>query len=125
MRTLPAIRRKLENAAWLSSIERDAVLRFKQRVSALPGIRVQQFVLFGSRARGEGHEASDLDLAVVLLEDEGPHWRQIVDVATELNLDYEYRIRVSPLILSRAKLLNLWERERTIAEAIIIEGIEV
>jgi predicted nucleotidyltransferase len=101
------------------------VLRFKQGVSALAGIHVEQIVLFGSRARGEGHEESDLDLAVILSEDEGPHWRRIVDVATELNLEYEYRIRVSPLILSRAKLLNLWERGPVIADAIIIEGVEV
>ncbi len=109
MRTAPATRRGLEAFNWLTAIERDAILRFKQGVSALAGI----------------HEESDLDLAVILSEDEGPHWRRIVDVATELNLDYEHRIRVSPLILSRAKLLNLWERERAIAEAIMMEGIDV
>ena len=124
MRAPPAIRRKLEDANWLSSIEREAVLRFKEMVSVLAGMHVDQIILFGSRARGEGHEESDLDLAVILAEEEGSHWRRIVDVATELTLDYEYRIRVSPLILSRAKLLNLWERERAIAEAIITEGID-
>jgi hypothetical protein len=48
-----------------------------------------------------------------------------VDVATDLNLEYEYRVRISPLILSRAKLLDLWKHERAIAEAILVEGIEV
>jgi len=125
MRTAPTTRRNLESVSWLTPIERDAVFRFKQRVSALAEIHVEQVLLFGSRARGEGHEESDLDLAVILSEDEGPNWRRVVDVATELNLEYEFRIRVSPLILSRAKLLNLWERERAIADAIMIEGIEV
>jgi len=125
LRTAPTTRRNLESVSWLTLIERDAVFRFKQRVSALAEIHVEQVLLFGSRARGEGHEESDLDLAVILSEDEGPNWRRVVDVATELNLEYEFRIRVSPLILSRAKLLNLWERERAIADAIMIEGIEV
>ena len=125
MRTAPTTRRNLESVSWLTPIERDAVFRFKQRVLALAEIHVEQVLLFGSRARGEGHEESDLDLAVILSEDEGPNWRRVVDVATELNLEYEFRIRVSPLILSRAKLLNLWERERAIADAIMIEGIEV
>ena len=125
MRTAPTTRRNLESVSWLTPIERNAVFRFKQGVSALAEIHVEQVLLFGSRARGEGHEESDLDLAVILSEDEGPNWRRVVDVATELNLEYEFRIRVSPLILSRAKLLNLWERERAIADAIMIEGIEV
>lgn len=125
MRQRPAVLRNLDDAEWLTAVEREAVSRFKQGVLALPGFDVQEVVLFGSRARGEGDEESDLDLAVVLSGDEGPHWRRIVDVATDLNLEYEYRIRISPLILSRAKLQNLWERERAIAEAILVEGIEV
>ncbi|MBI4734615.1 MAG: nucleotidyltransferase domain-containing protein [candidate division NC10 bacterium] len=100
-------------------------MRFKRGLAALPGVVVQRVILFGSRARGEGNEGSDLDLAVILSEGEGPYWRQIVDVATELNLEYEYRIRVSPLIVSQAKLMELWDRERAIAQAILAEGIEV
>jgi predicted nucleotidyltransferase len=124
MRQLPAIKRNLEAVDWLTGMEREAILRFKRGIAALPGVAVQRVILFGSRARGEGNQASDLDLAVVLAGDEQSHWRQIVDVATELNLEYEYRIRVSPLIVSQAKLAELWDRERAIADAILVEGIE-
>ncbi len=124
MREVPVLARKLDAASWLTEVEREAILRFKEGVGALPGAAVQRVILFGSRARGEGDEGSDLDLAVVLAGDEGPHWRQIVDVATELNLEYEYRVRVSPLIVSQAKLAELWNRERAIADAILVEGIE-
>jgi predicted nucleotidyltransferase len=99
-------------------------LRFKDGLTAIPGVAVERVILFGSRARGKGDEGSDLDLAVILADDEGLYWRAIVDVATELNLDYEYRIRLSPLIVSRAKLVELWDRERAIAHAILVEGIE-
>lgn len=125
MREVPVLARNLDAADWLTGIEREAVLRFKDGLTALPGVAVQRVILFGSRARGQGDERSDLDLAVILVGDEGPYWRQIVDVATELNLEYEYRIRVSPLIVSRAKLVELWDRERAIAHAILVEGIEV
>lgn len=125
MQEVPAIARSLDAADWLTGIEREAILRFKRGLTAIPGIAVHGVILFGSRARGEGDEESDLDLAVILTDDEESHWRQIVDVATELNLAYEYRIRVSPLIVSRAKLQELWERERAIAHAILVEGIEV
>jgi predicted nucleotidyltransferase len=124
MRQLPVIAKNLEAADWLTGIEREAILRFKDGIGALPGVAIQRVILFGSRARGEGDEGSDLDLAVILAGDEGPYWRQIVDVATELNLEYEYRVRVSPLIVSQAKLAELWDRERSIADAILVEGIE-
>jgi predicted nucleotidyltransferase len=125
MRQLPTVSSGLESAEWLTEPEREAILRFKDGLTALPGAAVERMILFGSRARGEGDEGSDLDLAVILAGEEGPYWRAIVDVATELNLEYEYRIRLSPLILSRAKLVELWDRERGIAHAILVEGIEV
>jgi predicted nucleotidyltransferase len=125
VREVPAIARTLDAADWLTEIEREAILRFKRGLTTIPGIAVQELILFGSRARGEGNEVSDLDLAVILAGDEGSHWRQIVDVATDLNLAHEYRIRVSPLIVSRAKLQELWERERAVAHAILVEGIRV
>jgi len=125
MRQSPATLKNVDAVEWLTAIEQEAILRFKREVSALFGGVVEQVILFGSRARGQGHEESDIDLAVVLSEDEQPFWRRIVDVATDLNLDYEYRVRVSPLILSREKLLALWSRERAIAEAILVEGIKV
>ena len=125
MRLLPANVRRLDSADWLSRVEREAIQQFKRGLATLSDALVQRVVLFGSRARGEGNEGSDLDLAVILSEGEGPYWRQIVDVATELNLEYEYHIRVSPLIVSQAKLMELWDRERAIAQAVLAEGIEV
>ena len=125
MSQLPASVRNLDAADWITGTEREAIARFKRGLARLPDAGVERVILFGSRARGEGNEDSDLDLAVILSGDEGPYWRQIVDVATDLNLEYEYRIRVSPLIVSHAKLLELWHRERAIARAILSEGIEV
>jgi predicted nucleotidyltransferase len=125
MRQLPASARSLESVNWITGAEREAIARFKHGLAMLPAAGVERVILFGSRARGEGNESSDLDLAVILSGDEGPYWRQIVDVATDLNLEYEFRIRVSPLIVSHAKLLELWDRERAIARVILSEGIEV
>jgi len=50
----------------LSQTERQAVARFWEQLErALPG-RVERLILFGSRARGDGHPASDVDLLVVV-----------------------------------------------------------
>lgn len=122
---LPVSVRSLDSVGWITGSEWEAIARFKRGLAMIPGAGVQRVILFGSRARGEGNEGSDLDLAVILSGDEGSHWRQIVDVATELNLEYEYRIRISPLIVSQTRLVELRDRERAIAHAILVEGIEV
>ncbi len=125
MGQLQASVRSLDSVDWITGTEREAIARFKRGVAMIPGAGVQRVILFGSRARGEGNEGSDLDLAVILSGDERSHWRHIVDVATELNLGYEYRIRISPLIVSQTRLVELRDRERAIAHAILVEGIEV
>ena len=51
--------------AWLTDAERSRLERFRQRVRALLGPRLVKLCLFGSRARGEGHAESDLDVLVV------------------------------------------------------------
>jgi predicted nucleotidyltransferase len=125
MGQLPASLRRLDSVDWITGTEREAIARFTRGLAMMPGAGARRVILFGSRARGGGNEGSDLDLAVILSGDEESYWRQIVDVATELNLEYGYRIRISPLIVSQTKLAELWDRERAIAHAILVEGIEV
>ena len=79
-----------------------AARSFAQRVSqAYP---MQQAILFGSRARGDAHEESDADVAIIL---KGPvghfvHTKMAMDdIAYDVLLDTG--IRVQPL--------PVWERE--------------
>ena len=50
----------------LSSQEREALQWLKTYLSRALGDRVKTIRLFGSRARGEGHPASDLDVAMIV-----------------------------------------------------------
>ncbi len=61
---------------WLTAFKRDVVLAF-------PGV-VEAVILFGSRARGESHPASDYDVAVLLsghLADDPATRRRVSDIA--------------------------------------------
>lgn len=60
------------------------------------GDRLERLVLFGSRARGEGHEASDLDVLVLVRGVTKQERREIIDVAFERDLDAG--ISISPLV---------------------------
>lgn len=114
---------KAGGPAPLTALEREAVARYAQRLAEVLGGRLARAILFGSRARGEGHEESDLDVAVVVSGAEAHVFRQVSDLAAELNLEYDYQVRLSPLVLSEETLEQLRRRERAIARAILEEGI--
>jgi predicted nucleotidyltransferase len=70
----------------LSPAEVNALRQFREGLAFL-GERMRSAVLFGSRARNEGHEDSDLDV-LVLVEDSTPADRaRILDLAYDVELD--------------------------------------
>jgi uncharacterized protein len=68
----------------------DKILRrFRAALDELYGDRIERVVLFGSRARGDAHEASDYDIAV-FLKDLTDRWREfhrLADLRTEILAD--------------------------------------
>lgn len=84
---------------------------------------VHSVILFGSRARGEGHEDSDIDLLVLLNDENYPLKIKIWDKAYEI-FD-ETDIVISPLVLSIKQFEKLLEHERLIALTIQKEGIKL
>ena len=75
-----------------------AALSFAKRVAlAYP---VQQAILFGSRARGDAHEESDADVAVILKGPEGHfvHTKMAMDdIAYDVLLDTGIRVQPLPV----------------------------
>jgi predicted nucleotidyltransferase len=53
----------IEEAKYLTGIEKKALSEIKGRISAL--FDIKQYVLFGSKARGDFEEGSDIDLLIV------------------------------------------------------------
>lgn len=109
-------------APWLSPTESAALTRFADQVRARYRDRVKRTVLFGSRARGEGHEESDLDVAVILTGADQPDRRALIDLSTDIFLETD--IRISPLVLSQDEFDTLLRLRRGVALAIRDEGIE-
>lgn len=82
----------------LTPTERHALQRFRAVLESLQADNLISLRLFGSRARGEGTEESDLDVLVILREKNRALCRRIV--AEALEIDFAYDTNLAPMILS-------------------------
>lgn len=65
--------------------ERRWVVEFRDRLRADLGERLRDLRLFGSYARGEPHEESDIDLLVLVDGLDEETWRSIIDLAYSIS----------------------------------------
>jgi predicted nucleotidyltransferase len=75
------------------------LLEFKKEIEKLYGKRLKQVILYGSWARKEATEESDIDLLVVLEGKITPGGEidRMIDIITEINLKYGVLISVYPI----------------------------
>lgn len=107
----------------LTAREMQCLQAFRQRLPVQTGDRVASLRVFGSRARGEGDESSDLDILVLTTEISRDLKEAIWDLANDLFLETD--ILLSPLVMSHAEFQTLLARERRLALDIQHEGIPV
>jgi predicted nucleotidyltransferase len=80
----------MTSASSSTSLSSDPVLRrFRSRLDALYGRRIERVLLYGSRARAEGSAKSDYDIAVFLYgkSNRVQDMNRLADLATEVLYD--------------------------------------
>ncbi len=92
----------------------------KKNLDDLLGPQVFKMVLFGSRARGDYSEESDVDVAILVRGLTREMKRGILDKVAEIEL--EYLLPISAFVLSQDEFECLKKRERRIALDIEREG---
>jgi uncharacterized protein len=93
----------------------------KKALEDLLGPQAFRMVLFGSRARGDYSEESDVDVAILVRELTREMKRRILDKVAEIEL--EHLLPLSVLVWSQDEFDHLIKRERRIALDIENEGI--
>ena len=86
--------------------------------------RLQQVVLYGSRARGDAHHESDIDVLVVLRDEPSAADRRLAStLASDVETSTNAWVLLSVVVMSRARLEALRARERLFALDVDREGI--
>ena len=94
---------------------------YAARLRARFGDRVQVVALFGSWARGEATERSDVDVAVVIDRLSRDEWRAALADAVDFDAD----VALAPYVVSTSKWDELRARRRRIARDIEHEGVRL
>ena len=83
---------------------------FINGVNEILGNRVKKIILYGSYARGDFNESSDIDIMILtdLTDDEMyEHFVKISDMAYDIEEKYDFDITLSPLVKNIDKF-NYW-----------------
>lgn len=100
-----------------------ALGEYAERLRGLFGERLLELRLFGSYARGEAHEDSDVDVLVVV---EGLTDLEIGVVAGEAApIILRTGLPLAPLPMSSARLAALRSQKRALASALDREGVSL
>jgi len=87
----------------MSDKVRRILTELRRRLEELYGDRLVRIVLFGSQARGDAREDSDIDVAVVLAGEVDPNIEidRVIPITSELSLEND--VLISCIYLSAAR----------------------
>jgi len=108
--------------AHLTSGESAAINRLKEVLTRDFGL--VKLVLYGSKARGDSHRESDIDVLVVLRDEFD--WRTkhaVYDVCFDINLEYD--VLLQPIIYSQARYNDPLIRATPLYQNVLEEGVAV
>ncbi len=110
----------------------EALIKYRDAMQARFSEQLERLILYGSQARGEATEESDIDVLVVVnWETErlpggfyvapfgDPRWQAIVDLAYDISLDYE--VYISPMVISERR----FQKWSPLVNRVKKEGIEI
>lgn len=105
----------------ISEKDREIARELKRRISEV--VSLVDFKVFGSRARGDAHEYSDMDVFIEVETITKDMQEKIFEISWELGL--EHLIHIATIIFTRDELENTPVRSSPIILNIREEGVGV
>lgn len=105
--------------------DRALILDIKRRLSSDLEGHVKRLIVFGSRAKGEAAEDSDLDV-IALVDEKNPEIEKgLEDIAYQIMWDHDFRPIISLKVLSEAQFYNALDRGFSFYRHVEKEGVSV
>jgi uncharacterized protein len=105
--------------------DRQIVLELKRRLPVEVRARLARLILYGSRARGEAAEDSDLDL-IALVDVKTPELEaQMEEVAYSVMWDHDFKPIISLKIFGEERFRSAEEKGYSFYRNVTREGIEL
>ncbi len=101
--------------------EQQAVSRFVDLLRRHYPERVQQTILFGSKARGDSRPESDIDILIVVDQDDWRLSHAISDLAADVSLEYD--VLIGPRVIGRERWERMKQRSFGLYRNVAREGI--
>lgn len=101
------------------------IAEFKRRIPSDLAPLVKKVIVFGSRARGEAHEDSDLDVAVLVSKGMPQIQKQLFDIVYQVMWDCNFRPIISLKVFLEDQFQNLASRGFSFYKRVQNEGIAV
>lgn len=86
---------------------------------------MREVTLFGSHARGQAHEDSDVDVLVVVRDLTELERRDVLDLAYRIDASAAELVGLSPLAYSEVQVADLRARERRLLREIERDGVRL
>ncbi len=103
--------------------DRELILDFKKRLPSEITSHFRHLVIFGSRARGQSSEDSDLDLLVLVDEKTPEIEKKLEDIAYAVMWDNDFKPIISLKVFSDLQYKNALNKELSFYRNIEHEGI--
>lgn len=94
--------------AFLQDNERHALAGFVGRLLAAEGRRIQNVILFGSRARGDANADSDLDVLVIIDRYDSQTDHLVTKTAARVSLEYDTLLNTHIVTADRWGEMRRW-----------------
>ena len=101
------------------------VTEYASRVKALLGDKLEAVILYGSFARGDYEDGSDVDVMVLVnvpQDQQKEHWDIIADIAFELG--WEHNLLISP-ILQSVEIFERYKDASGFFKNVLSEGVRI
>ncbi len=98
---------------------------FRRRLSSELEGHLKRLIIYGSRARGEAHEESDLDV-IALVDEKTPEIeKHLEDIAYQIMWDHDFKPIISLKVFSEADFNNAFKKGFSFYRHVAEEGVSV